>query len=62
MLLDPKLFRRYHIRAVPALVVTDGNTNDTLYGNLSLTLALQQVATRGEAAVIAKQLLQGAQT
>ena len=46
--LHPLLFEKYHIEAVPAFVVTEGETFDKLVGNVSLDYALQQIAKQGE--------------
>jgi conjugal transfer pilus assembly protein TrbC len=59
--LNPLVFRRFQITRVPAVVVTHGTdpmqrgaasplTYDVVYGDVSLRYALNQLASRGEAA------------
>ncbi|ASI21519.1 TPA: type-F conjugative transfer system pilin assembly protein TrbC [Aeromonas salmonicida] len=55
--IDPQAFRRYGINAVPALVVTCGETYDHIAGNLALQQALTKVAESGECADTAKAIL-----
>lgn len=55
--IDPQAFRRYGINAVPALVVTCGETYDRIAGNLALQQALTKVAESGECAGTAKAIL-----
>lgn len=55
--IDPQAFRRYGINAVPALVVTCGETYDRIAGNLALQQALTKVAESGECADTAKAIL-----
>ena len=46
--IDPTAFEKYHIDAVPAFVVDDGETFDVIYGNLSVGYALDFIRERGE--------------
>ena len=55
--IDPQAFRRYGINAVPALVVTCGETYDRIAGNLALQQALTKVAESGDCADTAKAIL-----
>jgi len=59
--IDPENFKRYNVTAVPALVVTCGNSFDVLYGNLRIQEALEDVVRRGECGPVAKQILEAAQ-
>ena len=55
--IDPQAFRRYGINAVPALVVTCGETYDRIAGNLALREALTKIAESGDCADTAKAIL-----
>lgn len=66
--IDPNWFKRYHITQVPAFVVTNqqmpclGDScpvekHDILYGNISLTQALEIIAKKGELSAKARSLL-----
>ena len=55
--IDPTAFRRYGIKAVPALVVTCPSGYDRIAGTLSLSQALQKVAEKGDCAATARALL-----
>ena len=57
-LINPVWFKKYHINAVPALVVTKGQDFEVVYGNLPLATALNIIATKGRLAAVAKELLQ----
>ena len=46
--IDPTAFERFGIKQVPALVVDNGNAFDVLYGNLSLSDGLLQIAGHGD--------------
>lgn len=46
--LDPLAFDKYHIDAVPALVVDNGKTFDVVMGNLSLESGLALIKQRGD--------------
>lgn len=46
--IDPRLFERFSIHAVPALVVSNGKKWDVIYGNLSLSAGLERIADQGE--------------
>lgn len=58
VLLDPLLFRQYHVQVVPTLVVVQGKKTDRLQGNVSITNALNVIVSEGETATTAKALLQ----
>lgn len=58
--IDPTLFERYDVRAVPALVVTCPGRYDIIRGSLPLEDALKEVVRRGECAGTARRLLEGA--
>lgn len=42
-LINPELFQKFHIDKVPAVVITDGNSFDVVYGDQSLSSALQKL-------------------
>ena len=51
--IDPTSFQQYHIRQVPAFVVTNGQDDDNydvVYGNVSLEAALTELANKGDSA------------
>lgn len=56
--IDPTLYQKYGIKAVPALVVTCGQKFDVLYGSLTLKQALEEVKQRGDCSATAAQMLQ----
>lgn len=58
--IEPTLYQRYDIRAVPALVVTCPGHFDVIRGSLPLKEALNNVAERGECAATARKLLEHA--
>lgn len=58
--IEPTLYQRYDIRAVPALVVTCPGHFDVIRGSLPLADALKSVAERGECADTARQLMEQA--
>lgn len=58
--IDPTVFRKYDISAVPVLIVACGNQGDRvdrLQGDISLHQALKRVAEGGDCAQTAKMLL-----
>ena len=55
--IDPTLYQRYGITAVPALVVTCPGHSDVIRGSLPLEKALQKIADDGDCAQIAKNIL-----
>jgi conjugal transfer pilus assembly protein TrbC len=72
VVLDPRLFRQYHISQVPAVVVVhptvfkpclpnqscwNPEVNDVVMGDIGLEAALRMVADRGDNAVVAQRLL-----
>ncbi|MBS0349745.1 MAG: type-F conjugative transfer system pilin assembly protein TrbC [Proteobacteria bacterium] len=72
VVLDPRLFRQYHIHQVPSVVVVNptalkpclpnqscwqSDTPDVVSGDIGLEAALRIVADRGDNAVIAQRLL-----
>ncbi len=72
VVLDPRLFRQYHIQQVPTVVVVNPtalkpclpnqscwqpDTPDVVSGDIGLEAALRIVADRGDNAVIAQRLL-----
>lgn len=57
--IDPLLFERYDISAVPALVVTCEAGYDRLTGNLRIKEALARIAEEGECRDVARQFLAG---
>lgn len=59
--IDPRQFTRYGIKAVPALVVVCGDKHDTITGNIRLKAALERVASEGDCADVAREMLQEAQ-
>ncbi len=55
---DPKLFAKYAITAVPAFIVPDGETNfDKISGNISLAAALEAIINEGKNPLTARLLL-----
>lgn len=58
MMVDPRLFSRYGVKAVPALVVTcESNKFDIIYGSAKIENALEYISRRGECANKAKEIL-----
>lgn len=72
VVLDPRLFRQYHIQQVPAVVVVHSNilkpcllnqscwnseVSDVIRGDIGLESALQAIADRGDTAPVAQRLL-----
>jgi conjugal transfer pilus assembly protein TrbC len=72
VVLDPRLFRQYHINQVPTVVVVhptvlkpcllnqscwNPEVNDVIAGDIGLEAALRIMADRGDNAVVAQQLL-----
>lgn len=62
--INPRWFKEYDIKAVPAVVVSDGieikdkvKKSDTVYGNIPLRKALSIIAERGEVSNIARDIL-----
>lgn len=47
MLIDPRVFKRYHVTQVPALIVEKPHCADIVYGNLSLDLMLEKIKSHG---------------
>lgn len=47
MLIDPRVFKRYHVTQVPALIVEKPRCADIVYGNLSLDLMLEKIKSHG---------------
>lgn len=56
--IDPTLYQKYNVSAVPALVVTCPGHFDIIRGSLPLAEALKNVAERGECGATARQLLE----
>ena len=46
--IDPREFERFSIHQVPALVVTNGDCFDVIYGNLPLSEGLSRIEQKGE--------------
>lgn len=55
--IDPTLYQRYAIKAVPALVVTCLGKYDVIYGSLPVKHALEEIKQRGDCSETADQLL-----
>lgn len=55
--IDPTLYQRFGIKAVPALVVTCFGKYDVLYGSLPVKAALEEIKQRGDCGAAADQLL-----
>ncbi|NNS09972.1 type-F conjugative transfer system pilin assembly protein TrbC [Erwinia sp. JH02] len=58
--IEPTLYQKYNVSAVPALVVTCPGHFDIIRGSLPLAEALKNVAERGECGATARQLLENA--
>ena len=58
--INPKAFRQYGITAVPALVVTCGDTFDRVSGDMRIDGLLRKVAESGDCAEVAKAALKEA--
>jgi type-F conjugative transfer system pilin assembly protein TrbC len=57
--LDPTLFQRYQITQVPAVVVTNNDDFDVIYGDVKLSYALQKIADQNDSvSPIAKNALE----
>ena len=54
---DPTLFDKYRITQVPAVVVSEGDRFDVVYGNTRLTAALETILGQGELKAGARELL-----
>ena len=59
--IDPTLYTEYHIKTIPALVVTCPGRYDVIRGSLPLKEALERVAKDGDCVETAKRLLKEAQ-
>lgn len=46
--LDPELFREFKVKAVPAVVVRNGNAHDIVYGDVHLDYALQKIVKQND--------------
>jgi type-F conjugative transfer system pilin assembly protein TrbC len=55
--IDPKLFSKYNITAVPAFVIPNGEDFDKISGNLSLSAALEALTNEGSNPEAAHNLL-----
>ncbi len=55
--INPKIFRSYEIKQVPAFILVSGNKSDILHGNVSLKYALSEFTEYGETKERAKQWL-----
>ncbi|HBL7007489.1 type-F conjugative transfer system pilin assembly protein TrbC [Citrobacter sp. RHB35-C17] len=58
--IDPEPFKRFHIDAVPALVVQCGQKFDVVYGDISLNGLLREVKEGGDCSDVARRILRGA--
>ena len=58
ILINPRWFKQYEIQSVPAVVVSQANDFDVVYGNVPLKRALEIIAERGELAAVAKKILE----
>lgn len=56
--INPKLFNKYLVEAVPAIVIRDHEKFDKFTGTISVHNALEQSAAHGEACMAAKKFLQ----
>ena len=56
--INPKIFRSYEIKQVPAFILVSGNKSDILHGNVSLKYALSEFTEYGETKERAKQWLE----
>ena len=59
--IDPTLYTEYHIKTIPALVVTCPGRYDVIRGSLPLKEALERVARSGDCAETAERLLKEAE-
>lgn len=57
ILINPRWFKQYEIKSVPALVVSQADRFDVVYGNVHLKKALEIIAERGDLAAVAKRIL-----
>ncbi|MBU0744240.1 MAG: type-F conjugative transfer system pilin assembly protein TrbC [Gammaproteobacteria bacterium] len=62
ILINPVWFKKYDIKVVPAVVVSqgdgiDGKNYDVIYGNIPLKRALTLIAERGDVSKVAKDIL-----
>ncbi|MEI8055418.1 MAG: type-F conjugative transfer system pilin assembly protein TrbC [bacterium] len=57
--INPRWFKEYDIKAVPAVVVTQkhGTKSDVVYGNIPLKKALSIIVDRGDASSVARNIL-----
>ena len=58
ILINPRWFKQYEIKAVPAVVVSQEDRFDVVYGNIHLKKALEIIAERGDLAAVAKKVLE----
>lgn len=49
--IDPEKFKQYHIKTVPSVVLTLGETYDVIHGDTSLEAALENIAHNGSASL-----------
>lgn len=55
--LDPDLFEKYHVKAIPAIILDDGKFFDKIEGNIPINTALELFAKNGSTSKLAKELL-----
>ncbi|CAL7962392.1 conjugal transfer pilus assembly protein TrbC [Gammaproteobacteria bacterium] len=55
--INPRWFRDYEIKAVPAVVISSGAKSDVVYGNILIKRSLSIIAERGETSAIARDIL-----
>ena len=58
ILINPRWFKQYEIQSVPAVVVSQADRFDVVYGNLHLKKALEIIAEHGDLAAVAKKILE----
>jgi conjugal transfer pilus assembly protein TrbC len=56
--INPQLFQRFDVQAVPTVVLSDGQSFDNITGLVSLRHALERFAAEGDCSAKAKALLE----
>lgn len=46
--IDPVYFKKYHIKVVPALVISSGSNSSVVYGNIPIKKLLQVIASNSK--------------
>ncbi|MFQ1018101.1 type-F conjugative transfer system pilin assembly protein TrbC [Gilliamella sp. BG7] len=56
--IDPNIFTKFNINAVPVLIIECNSTYDKVAGNIPISQALSKVAENGDCSTIAQKILE----